>query len=133
MNTSKVILIRGLPGSGKSTIATALTMHSNYNHIEADNYFYIASGGERYEFNEAKLSDAHKWCFTEFKYILDTEADVIVSNTFSRIWELKPYLNECKLRGIYPQIIECIGDFGSIHNVPEEVITRMANRWESFK
>ena len=47
-----MVLIRGLPGSGKSTCA-----REDYAHIEADMYFMDAEGN--YKYNPSK---AHAWC-----------------------------------------------------------------------
>lgn len=55
----KLVLIRGLPGSGKSTIARAMAA---YEHYEADMYF--EKGGE-YCYDASKIKDAHEWCQRE--------------------------------------------------------------------
>lgn len=51
----QLVLVRGLPGSGKSTIAKSFIPH-NFVHLETDMYF-INSAGE-YKFNPAKLSES---------------------------------------------------------------------------
>lgn len=122
-----LILIRGLPGSGKSTLARQLTGSF---HLEADQYF-VNSQGE-YKFNPAKLKEAHENCFKNAEYYLGGGYSVVVANTFSRIWEMQPYIDLAHHLGIPLQVIECQGNFGSIHNVPEETIQRMKERWETY-
>ncbi len=39
--TQAILLIRGLPGSGKSTIARALAAATGAVHCEADDYFVV--------------------------------------------------------------------------------------------
>lgn len=51
-----LILVRGLPGSGKSTFAHAIW--NNYAICEADQYFINKETGE-YVFDGSKIKDAH--------------------------------------------------------------------------
>ena len=53
----KLYIVRGLPGSGKSTFAEAL-VGSDFLVCEADKYFMV--DGE-YKFDGSKLKDAHEW------------------------------------------------------------------------
>jgi predicted kinase len=127
---SRLILIRGLPGSGKSTLARTLTQ-AGYCHYEADQFFEMAGSGT-YKFDPAKLQAAHAWCLNAARYRVEWGDPVVISNTFSRQWEIQPYQDLAKEFGIKPQIIECKGQFGNIHNVPEEVIQKMKARWEEI-
>ena len=54
-------LVRGLPGSGKSTFANTIT--NEFSVCEADKFFYDKEGN--YNFDATKLSQAHKWCRDE--------------------------------------------------------------------
>jgi hypothetical protein len=53
-----------------------------------------------------------------------------VSNTFTTKKELQPYFDIAKEYGIIPTVILCQNSFGSVHNVPEETLKRMADRFE---
>jgi predicted kinase len=132
----QLILIRGLPGSGKSTmgelIARSYRLSQPAFHIEADMFFMNADG--KYEFVAANLYKAHKWCQETCDTLLQSDYDavVVVTNTFTQIWEMKPYFLFAEIHGAAMQIIECKGRFGSIHNVPAEAVERMINRWEDI-
>ena len=120
-------LIRGLPGSGKSTLARVLVSH-NSQHWEADMFFINGNGD--YKFNPKLLPKAHEWCQKQVERVMKCGLDVAVSNTFTRLEELFPYRIMAEHYGYDVQIIECHGEFGSIHDVPERTIRRMRERWQ---
>lgn len=124
-------IIRGLPGSGKSTLAKRLYIFCLVDyHYEADMYFIDAEGN--YKFDPSKLKDAHAWCQEAVRGQIEGGYSVAVSNTFTQMWEMKPYLDMAEKLGYTVTVITCEGDYGSIHNVPEEAIQRMKDRWEKF-
>jgi hypothetical protein len=57
---------------------------------------------------------------------------VVVSNTFTQRFEMEPYFKLCKELNIVPSIVVMDGKWKSIHNVPEEAIQRMRERWEDI-
>lgn len=116
----KLVLIRGLPGSGKSTLAKSL---KGFVHLETDQFW-----GPDYKFDVSKLGEAHAWCQAQTRKWLKDE-DVVVSNTFTTIKELRPYFDIANEFGITPNVILAEGDFGNVHNVPEETLARMKARF----
>lgn len=130
----ELILIRGLPGSGKSTLAISLSKRFqaaglDYQHIETDMFFNYA--GE-YRFDANNLKKAHKWAQDWCRQELTTKTSVIVSNTFTRIWEMKPYIDMAKEFGAKLTVLTCEGQHGNVHNVPPEKIQEMRLRWEPY-
>lgn len=123
----KLILIRGLPGSGKSTLAASMAWDADCVHREADMFWY--RNGE-YKFNPTKLKEAHEWCQNETQAALDMGCDVIVSNTFTTVQELKPYFEIARKYGIVPTVVACQNQFKNIHNVPEATLAKMSARWQ---
>jgi len=122
---AKLILVRGIPGSGKSTYAKGLGL----NHFEADMYF---ERNGKYEFDPSQIKNAHEWCQREVRATLKKDEDVIVSNTFTQHWELKPYLDMAEELGVEVRVIRMTADYGNIHGVPETVIETMKERFEDF-
>ena len=126
-------LVRGLPGSGKSTLAIAIHQYADGwggdgKMFEADDYFM--HDGE-YEFRRDGLEFAHHDCLNRAHDAMEEgKGDVIVSNTFSRNWEMAPYKKAAKRYGYDVFVIECQNNFGSIHDVPGDATRRMRDRWE---
>ena len=127
----QLILIRGIPGSGKSTYAKKLMKEmQNVKHYEADMFF--EKDGE-YKFDPSKLKQAHEWCQAMTYNSLRRKQNVIVSNTFTTLRELEPYLEMVDaVPGVEVKVITVIGNFGSIHDVPKEALDRMKARWQDF-
>ena len=123
----ELLLIRGLPGSGKTTMAKKYAQ-AGYVHCEADQYFEV--DGE-YRFDGSKLRAAHDDCLRRAIAAMDAGHSVVVANTFSRRWEMAPYLKAAKKRDINVRIIEATGNWANVHGVPADAIERMRARWES--
>lgn len=122
----ELVLIRGLPGTGKSTLAAS--MHG-YTHLETDQYFMKAG---RYVFDKTRLTEAHQWCLRKTRQALLKKGQVVVSNPFTQRWEIKPYLDLADLLGLRVKVIELTHVYANKHEVPEYQIQRMQARWESI-
>jgi predicted kinase len=120
-------IVRGLPGSGKSTFAQTLTP----NHWEADMYF-INENGE-YKFDMDKIKNAHQWCRNMVEDAMKRNLDKIaVSNTFTMEWEMESYNNLAKQYGytVFHLIVENRHGSSSVHSVPGETILKMKERFQ---
>ena len=122
----ELFLLRGLPGSGKSTLAKSI----GGKHFEADMYFM--KDGE-YKFDFTKLKEAHNWCAIQTqKAMVDDEAKIIVSNTFTQEWEMQLYYELAERHGyrVHSLIVENRHGGVNIHGVPEDKLEQMKNRFE---
>jgi len=123
-------IVRGIPGSGKSTFAKTLVT-KDYCHKEADMFFIDRDGN--YNFNPSQIKDAHKWCQEEMNFLMRLEhSPVVVSNTFTQEWEMAPYFEMAKEYGykIFTIVVENRHGGVNDHNVPDEVLTKMRDRFE---
>lgn len=124
---TKLTIIRGLPGSGKSTMAKAIVNDTGACHFETD-MFFIKDGV--YTFNPSLIKDAHRWCQDSVLESLSFGLDTVVSNTFTQRWEYQPYLDMASKLGCEVDILVAVGEYENIHGVPAEAIQRMTDRWE---
>lgn len=121
-------LIRGLPGSGKSTLAQQLAPLHNY---AADMYFEDETG---YNFDPKYRGEAHAWCRGITRSMMEAGVlKIAVHNTFTTHNEIYPYLEMADTFEYNLNVIHMENNFGSIHNVPDEVIERMKARWQPLR
>lgn len=123
-------ILRGLPGSGKSTYA--LKHLPTAMHFEADRFFINEQ--LEYKFDARLINVAHQWCFSNTIRALRNNRDAVVSNTFTRMWELEKYLS---LKENYDidvdiKIIEIKTQFENVHGVSADKLEKMRNRWEEI-
>jgi predicted kinase len=116
----EIVLIRGIPGSGKTTMAKKML---GYHHLEADMYLEVNG---RYVYNPSKVPKAHDWCVASAKAALEQGRNVVVSNTFAKKWELQRYID----LGFPFRIVEATGTWPNVHGVPKAIIEKMRARWE---
>ena len=125
-----LFIVRGLPGSGKSTFANKIKdILSNTVHLETDQYF-MKDG--KYAFDRLKLGENHQKCFEDTKKNLIDGKCVIVSNTFTTFKELKPYIDLAFDLNIWYYVIDMGYAFNNVHDVPEQTYKNMQKRWKPF-
>jgi predicted kinase len=127
--SNKLVLIRGLPGSGKSTAARQY--FNDCIHLEADMYFTSPQG--EYIYDASKIKQAHAWCQESTRIFLNNNKNVVVSNTFTTRKELDFYITYANENNIPYVVFRMKNNYGSIHNVPQEVINRMSLRFEDVE
>lgn len=124
----QLVIIRGLPGAGKSTYAKKnFPFHK---HFEADMYF--CRDGD-YKFDPTKLNAAHRWCQGKVNEALANRKDVVVSNTFIQEWEFDAYKEIAHNHGCRVLIVELKTQFQNIHGVPEDKLEMMKRRWTELE
>ncbi len=130
---SVLILVRGLPGSGKSTFANYIKFivdedRSKMNYYEADLWFDIYCGST---FTPMRLKEAHKWCQDRVELALRRGESAMVSNTSTEEWEVEAYQKIAEKTGaeFISLILENRHDGVSVHDVPETSVNRMRERF----
>lgn len=140
-NQKYMILIRGLSGSGKTTIADLICDGDELGEsriaISANDYFY--NDDDVFEFDPSKLKDAHHWCLQEVEVCaLQGYEVIVIHNTFTRKWETEPYFHIAKKNGYRISVLSMydggLNDMQltdrSVHNVPMYSIRNQRKRWE---
>lgn len=128
-----VIIIRGLPGSGKSTFAKLLCQGDAIK-ISMDDFW--TRDGQPYSFDQSKIPEAIAWTHQQFQRAMDNDIDlIIVDNTHTREFEYRWFKYEAEAMGyvihlveVQRDLFECFG--ANRHNVPFEKIVEMAERFE---
>ena len=134
-----LVLMRGLPGSGKSTVARAISSARNGAPVRStDDFFELKTGS--YVFEPKEIGPAHAWNQARVKADLAAgHAWVIVDNTNTQAWEMQPYRDMAKAYGYAVEVVSLF-DGGctdaelaarNAHGVPEATIARMRARWEA--
>ena len=123
----ELIIVRGIPGSGKSTFAKIL----GGVHYEADMFFLDQHSN--YVFDPSKIKDAHAWCMNSVsEKMKEGEPRIVVSNTFTQKWELDPHMDLAKTLGYKVFVIVVENRHGGVntHGCPEDKVEIMKNRFE---
>lgn len=126
---NKLIIVRGIPGSGKSTFAKRLSKKIGGCHYEADDFF---QHGTEYRFDPSLLKEAHNTCLDNVTNALEEGKTCIVANTFVKRWEAKKYIDVAARLNLAVKIFRMTGDYGSVHSVPSHVVDRMRDNFEDF-
>ena len=125
-----VILLRGVPGAGKTTLAEFIEEQTDGVAIAADDFFYTDSG--EYVFQPEKLHEAHKHCFHRAELAIIAGSDtIIIHNTLTTEREILPYQELAERHGymFISLIVENRHGGASLHDVPEHTIAKMVNRF----
>ncbi len=131
---SGLVIVRGIPGSGKSTFAKRLVeakrLYDSADYFEADMFF--ERNGE-YKFDPKHIGAAHNWCMTQtIKSVFRDNDLTVVSNTFTQWWEMEYYFKIGEEDNIPITIFRMTNEYKNIHGVPDNVIEKMKNRFENI-
>jgi len=123
-----MFLVRGRPGSGRTTYAQVNLVSKGYTHIEYEEYFKAKKMS--FVYNEANIRAADDWCQRRAKEAVLKGEDVVVSNPFTHIWELGTYLKIAQSRGYVVVVHKCEGEFEPTNPYPPQALKYMRERFE---
>lgn len=132
---SKVILMSGVPGSGKSTLVRELYRDAKV--CSADHHFTDSDGA--YHFNPCLLGEAHAACMKRFIDGLEDGVDtIVVDNTNTTELELAPYVQVAAAYGVKAHIVTVLCDpevaaARNTHGVPVNAVKAMDQRLRARK
>lgn len=114
-------IIRGLPGSGKTTLA--LKNFSHLMRIETDMYF---SRGGKYVFTLDLNNRAVKWFNKTIEQFAKAQMDFVVTGVFAAHTERLEKTIQSGLDNGYDVYVKTLrSDFGNVHKVPEAHLKAM--------
>ncbi|NXP77547.1 N4BP2 protein, partial [Ramphastos sulfuratus] len=133
-----LVLLRGVPGSGKSYLARTL-LEDNPDGIILSTDDYFCKNGQ-YHYDPDCLGEAHDWNRKRAKEAFEMRiSPIIIDNTNIQAWEMKPYVTlaqQFKYKVMFrepdtwwkfkPKELEK----RNVHGVPKEKIKRMLERYE---
>lgn len=130
-----VIILRGLPGSGKSSVCDLLDPH----HLVSMDLFWTKDGSA-YNFDYGKLKEAIDWTHQQFIGALEADYPeasplVVVDNVSYMKMHYEFFFEEARKRGCRVHVLhverpleECI--VSTKHSVPADKIRQMHSKWE---
>lgn len=126
-----LIILRGLPGSGKSTLAKILS--ENKWPVFSIDSFFTDPVTKTYIFEFDKNHLAYKQCQDQTRRAMKEGIEkVFVDNTFTIDWEIEPYFKmavEANYQ-VFVMTVEKHHDGNNIHNVEEEQLKKMAEKYK---
>jgi len=124
---NNLILVRGVSGAGKSTIAP---MFKNAVLVSTDDFFLNEYG--EYVFDANSLVINHQFCQLAVSMMMkDEEELIVVHNTFTADWEMDAYFDLARKHGyaVHTIIVENRHGSKNVHDVPQDVVKAQIERF----
>ena len=128
----ELIVLRGLPGSGKTTFAKKT--FPEHDHFAADDLFE-----EMGKFIPSLLGRAHRECQENTRNALQAGRSVCVHNTNTTHREINPYAEMAQQMGIRLRVVHVESGLSdeelvvsTVHGVPLDTIRAMRQRWQDW-
>ncbi|KAG7156918.1 NEDD4-binding protein 2-like 1-like [Homarus americanus] len=132
-----MILMRGLPGSGKTTLAKEIKGRTGVI-LSTDDFFCDKRG--KYNYDPSRINEAHQWNkHRALQKLQDGKTPIIIDNTNLQMWEMKPYVKLGLQYGYEVDILDAETPWKlnakelarkNIHGVPKGKITEMKGRYD---
>jgi hypothetical protein len=124
-----LIIVRGVPGAGKSTLIKSLNVQFA---VSADDFHTDEHGN--YNWTPENSKAGHKWCQDKVNDMMQSGYinTIAVHNTFTQEWEMQPYFDMAKNHGydVTTLIVENRHGNKNIHGVSVETVKKMTDRFE---
>ena len=133
----ELILVRGVPGSGKSTYALKCWSDDRSAGLSASvweaDMSMVDERGE-YKFDPNRLKHCHQVCQQSVCVDMGWGVErIYVANTFIRKWEADVYYALAKVWGYDVKVIRLEGNFDNVHGVPRDRVNIMKANMEHYE
>ena len=128
---NSLILLRGLPGSGKSRLAAVLSENGKYPVCSVDQYFTDPDGNYHFRYAENHLAyERCRQCVQD--EVKRQTKRIFVDNTFTLDWELEPYFQIAgeSAYSIYVVTVENYHGGKNIHGITDQQLRKMAEKYK---
>ncbi len=132
MSAKKLYIVRGVPGSGKTTWVTTHPEYDNENtaHFEADMWRIIDG---KYVYHESFNNHAHYQCqIMTGDAMKNGKSPIFVANTFIKVKDMQPYILMAYLMDYEVEEVVCKGEYENIHGVPPKVVASLKQQFETW-
>ena len=130
--TRTLFIVRGHPGSGKSSVGILLAPGACY---AADDWFNIQAYANHETYAEAwdaaLLTDAHQWCRDRVtEAMVCSMPRISVTNIFRKKAEIRIFREIAEKHGYRVTVIRCENDFENVHDVPSKTVALIKSTME---
>ena len=128
----KVSFIRGLPGSGKTTLAKYFSKQLRCPIFEFDDYMVNKKGD--FEYDPKRIDEVNEKCSEIIiEALVNREEKIIVVNHFNRYKDIAYYIDRIyqKINAIDAQFYACKRNNATDHYISRSTIDRMRINFES--
>jgi predicted kinase len=129
--SQSLILLRGLPGAGKTALAEALSENGTYPVFSVDSYFTNDDGS--YDFRYGENHIAYKECARQAEAAMKLgKPKIFLDNTFTMEWEMEPYFSLASQYGyrVFVVTVENRHKGVNVHGITEEQLLKMAEKYK---
>jgi len=132
----ELLIVRGLPGSGKSTIAKQIQDTFGGVIVCADDFW-----GPAYAFDKSRIQEAHDWAYRQCEAHMQwNEERIILDGTYAQLKWMARYVEMATHFGYRAICREPDTEWAwnprqcaekNVHGVSEDVINTMLSKWEN--